>query len=90
MNVYQKTMWAWICVAVAAAASGLSAMYVSGWFVLPFFGVVFGGGFVLRRIECPKCGTAASYDGTLAGRRFYGGFIHRNCRRCGWDLKKIP
>ena len=65
-------------------------MYFSAWFALLFFGVVLGGGIILRRIVCPKCGTEVRYDGAIWGRRFYDGFIHRECRQCGWDLDKLP
>jgi len=64
-------------------------MYISSWFVIPFFGVIFGGGVILRQIACPKCGTAVCYDGTIWGERHYNGFVHRQCRPCGWDRGKL-
>ena len=88
MSAYGKYIWAWIGVFAAALSCGLGAVTLSAWFAALFLGVVFGGGILLRRIACPKCGTPVCYDGAIRGRRFYDAFIHRECRQCGWDLDK--
>lgn len=63
-------------------------LYVSNWFIVPFLALVFVGRFALRGIDCPKCGTPVTYQGTFFGVRIQGGFIHRKCQQCGWDLDK--
>ncbi|MGH9439289.1 MAG: hypothetical protein ACRD22_15690 [Terriglobia bacterium] len=76
---------------VAIAVSfGALAIYVSKWFIVPFFASVFIPTFFIDRIVCPKCGTPVSYQGSLAGKRLRGGFIHKKCKKCGSNLDGIP
>jgi hypothetical protein len=65
---------------------GLLALYLSAWFAVPFLALVFFMPFVLKGIICPKCGTPVTYQGTFFGVQVQGGFIHKNCQQCGWDL----
>lgn len=65
------------------------ALYVSVWFVLPFFAVIGFSPILLNKTTCPNCGTPVTYQGSILGFRIRGGFIRRRCQQCGWDLRKI-
>lgn len=88
MTAYKKNLLAWLCIMVSALSMGLASMYVSNWFLIPFFGIIYTCRFYLQRISCPNCGTPVTYQGTFGGFRIQGGFIRRKCQQCGWDLDK--
>jgi ribosomal protein S27AE len=73
---------------IAVLTLSLLSLYVSNWFLLPFFALIFSAQFLLKRIVCPNCGTPVTYQGTFAGFRVQGGFIRKKCQQCGWDLDK--
>lgn len=89
-TIYQKNLIAWLCIMSLCFLFGILFLYVSIWFMLPFFAVVGGAPFFLNKIRCPNCGTPVTYQGTIAGLRIRGGFIRRKCQQCGWDLRKYP
>ena len=65
---------------------GIFFLYVSAWFSIPFFSVVFGTYFALKRIVCPNCGVSVLYKGSLMGMTIEAGFIRKRCQKCGYDL----
>ena len=67
---------------------GLLILYVSPWFMAPFFGLIYLSPLAFRGIDCPKCGVPLTYQGTFLGIRINGGFPHKFCRECGCDLSK--
>jgi hypothetical protein len=88
VTAYRKNLLTWACVIAVELTIGALGIYLSKWFFLPFFLLIYAIPFVLRGIVCPKCGTPVTYQGTLAGFRIQGGFIRRTCQQCGWDLDK--
>jgi hypothetical protein len=91
MTAYQRNVRAWVIIMSVALSIGLLALYVSNWFILPFFGwTLIVPHLLLKGIDCPKCGTPVTYQGTFFDFRIKGGFIRRKCQQCGWDLRKQP
>jgi rubredoxin len=88
MTAFRKNVFAWACLMGASFLFGLGALYLSEFFLVPFFALIFSAKFVLDRITCPNCGTSVTYQGTFAGVKVSGGFIRRRCQQCGWDLDK--
>jgi hypothetical protein len=86
MTAYRRNQVVWTCIMMVSLTMGLLALYVSTWFLVPFFGMVFVIPYVLAGIVCPKCGTAVTYQGTFFGVRVKGGFIRKQCQQCGWNL----
>jgi len=85
---YRRFVRIWAYVIVAGLALILLFLYVSGWFVVPFFGLIFLIPYFLRNLACPHCGTPLTYQGTWAGTRITGGLPRRKCQECGWDLTR--
>jgi hypothetical protein len=69
---------------------GIGILYVSEWFIAPFFMVIAGAYFFLHRITCPNCGTPVTFQGVYAGIRIQGGWIRQRCQECGWDIRNNP
>lgn len=88
MTAYRQNLLAWALIMAIGLALVLAVLYVSQWFVLPFFAFVFVPQFFLRRITCVRCGTPVTYQGTFFGKRVMGGFIRRSCQQCGADLDR--
>ena len=88
MTAYKKNLLAWSCIMGAELLIIVAILYVSSWFLVPFFIIIYNARYVLYRITCPNCGTPVTYQGTIAGFRIQGGFIHKKCQECGWDLDK--
>src|SRR5512135_2629666 len=88
MTPYRKNIRAWIIIMSIGFILILSALDVSSWFFVPFAIFTYIPQFFLNRITCPNCGTPVTYQGTFCGLRIKGGFIHKNCQECGWDLDK--
>ena len=86
MTTYQRNCLTWACIIAVELTIGLAAMYLSNWFVIPFFVGIAVVPFLLNRITCPKCGTRVTYQGKFFGFRINGGFIRKKCQECGWDL----
>lgn len=90
LSPYRRFLRAWVAIIGVELLVGLLALYVSVWFSVPFLGGVFLMPAILRGIDCPKCGTPLTYQGSIAGIRVSGGFPHKTCRECGCDLSKGP
>jgi len=88
MTAYKKNLLAWALIMAVGVALGLAAVYVTSWFLVPFFAVVVSVRFVLNRITCPNCGTPVTYQGEFRGIAIWGGFIRRHCQKCGFDLNQ--
>jgi hypothetical protein len=88
MTAFRKNVFAWACIMGAIFLFGLGALYLSEFFLVPFFALILSAKFVLDRITCLNCGTSVTYQGTFAGVKVSGGFIRRRCQQCGWDLDK--
>jgi ribosomal protein S27E len=63
-------------------------IYVSNWFALLVFALVFALPHFLRKITCPNCGTPVTFQGGIGSLSVEGGFIRTKCQACGWDLRK--
>jgi hypothetical protein len=85
MTPYKKKLLAWFCVMVLALSMGILLVYVSVWFVLPFFGIVFSGHLFLKKISCPQCGEPLTYAGEnpLVSGQVLSSIFSKNCLRCG-------
>jgi hypothetical protein len=90
MTAYKRNLFAWACIMIVGLTLIALSLYVSTWFLAPFFGIVFFAQFVLKRIVCPKCGTPVTFQGKIAGVRIQGGLIRKKCQQCGWDLNTNP
>jgi len=90
MTAYRRNIVAWVCIIALELLIGISAIYISNWFIVPFLIIIYTIQFILERITCPNCGTPVTYQGTIAGIRVRGGFIRKRCQQCGWDLDKNP
>lgn len=92
MTALTRNRLAWAAFMLAGLCFGLAGMYISNWFVIPFFANVFGGGFMLNRIVCPNCGAPLTYEGPRWIDRVAApsAWWRKNCAACGWDLSKNP
>ena len=92
MTAVNKNRFAWAGILVASLCFGLGAMYLSAWFVVPFFVNVFGAHLILRGIVCPNCGASLTFEGQGLVDRLGvpSAWTRKNCAACGWDLAKIP
>ena len=88
MTAYRKNLLAWAIIMLIGLSLIISALYISGWFLVPFFLFIYVPQFFLNRITCPNCGTPVTYQGTFSGIRIRGGFVRKKCQECGWDLDK--
>ncbi|MBR7779074.1 hypothetical protein [Undibacterium rugosum] len=88
MTAYKKFLLTWLVIMVIGFLIIFSFLYVSDQFVLPFLLFIFISQIFLSKIICPNCGAPVTYQGKIAGTRIYGGFLHRKCRACEWDLNK--
>lgn len=84
-----ENMIAWACIMSLGFILSILFIYLSVWFIIPFFLIIFCARFVFNRIVCPSCGTPVIYGGSIWGLQIYGGFFWKKCRKCGWDLR-IP
>jgi hypothetical protein len=87
-TAYQKNVMAWMCLMGIEFTFGSLVLYVSTFFIIPFFIVIGCAPFILNRIACPSCNTPVTYQGSIAGMAIQGGFIRKKCQRCGWDLRQ--
>ncbi len=89
MTTYRQNQIAWASIIVVGLSVGLLALYVSTWFLIPFFAMVFVIPRVLKGIDCPKCRTPVTYQGTFFGKQIFGGFINKKRQQCDWDLNTV-
>lgn len=87
MTAYRRNLLTWAAIITIELTIGAMGLYLSNWFLVPFFLLVFAIPVALRGIVCPKCKTPVTYQGTFAGRRISGGFVRKRCQQCGWDLE---
>lgn len=88
MTAYRKNVVTWLCFMAVGLSFILGMLYVTEWFVIPFFILVASSYYIFNKITCPNCGTPVTYQGKLANFRIKGGFIRKKCQQCGWDLRK--
>jgi hypothetical protein len=88
MSAYRKFVQAWLFIISVELGFGAFGLYLSPWFFVPFFATLFVVPRVLKGIDCPNCGTPVTYQGSLGPFKISGGFVHQQCRNCGWDLKR--
>lgn len=88
MSAYRKFVQAWLVIIGVALGFGALGLYLSPWFLVPFFAtVLILPRALLKGIACPNCGTPVTSQGSLGRFQISGGFVHQRCRSCGWDLK---
>jgi hypothetical protein len=83
-----RTM-AWALFMLVQITFIVGALYLSSWLLVPFVIGVLTAPLLMNRIVCPNCATPVTYQGDVAGFRIKGGFVHRTCRQCGWDLDQL-
>lgn len=90
MTPYRKNLLAWALIFVLAMSMAAAAQYLSKWFVVLFFLVIFMAHRILNRITCPNCGTPVTHvgKGALGGFHTLAAFYRTKCEKCGWDLNK--
>ena len=64
----------------------LGAKFVSN--LIPIMGLLipFYIKCTLDKLKCPKCEMPVTYQGKILGESYFGGFLNRHCKNCGWDL----
>ena len=92
MTAFAKNRLAWACIMITGLALGGAALYLSTWFIVPFFANVFTGHIWLNRITCPNCATPLTYEGRslLARMAPPSAWSRKECAACGWDLRRNP
>jgi DNA-directed RNA polymerase subunit RPC12/RpoP len=88
MSAYKTNVVAWLALMGLLMALGVLALYVSTWFLAPFFVVVLSAQFVLKKIRCPHCGTPVTYQGEYGGSPLHAGLVRTHCQKCGHDLRE--
>jgi hypothetical protein len=88
VSAYARNIRAWLLIIAVAMTLIVAALYVSSWFSVLVFALVFALPHVLKRIVCPQCGTPVTYQGNINTLRVTGGFIRTKCQACGWDLRR--
>ena len=63
-------------------------MYVSGYFVVPFFANVFLWGWLARKLRCPKCQTPLAPAPGASLRAVLTSYRSVTCRQCGSTLSE--
>ena len=61
-------------------------LYLSNWFLAPFFAVILGMNSAIKGIKCPNCGTPVTFQGRIFGFAVHAGLIKHECQNCGWNL----
>ena len=88
MSVYRKMILMWCIVFGLALIIMATARFVSNLFpalglLLPFYIK-----HTLDKLKCPKCEMPVTYQGEFLGKSYFGGFLNRKCKNCGWNLDK--
>jgi ribosomal protein S27AE len=88
MSIYRKIILMWVVILLLVLIIILGAKYISS--IIPIMG--FSLPFIIKRtldkMKCPKCGMPVTYQGEIFGESYFGGFLNRKCKNCGWDLNK--
>jgi len=87
-SAYEKYLTAWIYTMSLGLLFGVSSLYISVWFMIPFWVVVFSGRYFFIRIRCPNCGTPVIYDASIANFQIFSLFFKPVCKKCGWNLRE--
>jgi hypothetical protein len=85
---FQRNFLAWSSVILLCLIFMALGLYVSQWFVLPVFLILFGSLPLLNSIVCPRCGTSLNAPGYLLGIPVPSGWRRKKCTKCGLDLTK--
>jgi hypothetical protein len=88
MSIYRKIILMWCVIFSLVLIIMLGAKYLSS--IIPVMGLSlpFVIKWVLDKMKCPKCGMPVTYQGKILGENYFGGFLNRRCKNCGWDLDK--
>ena len=86
MSVYRKVLLMWCVVLLLVLILMLGAKFVSN--LIPIMGLLipFYIKCTLDKLKCPKCEMPVTYQGKILGESYFGGFLNRHCKNCGWDL----
>ncbi|MES2149610.1 MAG: hypothetical protein V4508_07430 [Pseudomonadota bacterium] len=64
MTVFAKWIWSWAGFFVGGLITGSLAANESSYFILLFFGNLLVWSIIIRKIECPGCGTPVYQQST--------------------------
>lgn len=92
MTTYWKNVFTRAWTGSVALVFASTALYLSSWFVIAFFGWwLLVAPIFLKKICCQNCGKAINPQSTtLFGIAFNAGPSRENCVNCGSDLKSQP
>jgi hypothetical protein len=94
MTAYKQNLLSWACFMILIFSTGSAVLYISKWFILPFFIIVFTAHIFFDKITCPSCGAPVTYEGgskregPFARFGIPSAFFRKKCANCGWDLNK--
>lgn len=89
MTTYKKNLVTWAWTMSACFLFGLSALYISTWFAMLFFGSIFCASLLLKRVTCAACGEPINMQRTrMPGLPFNAGPFRQVCANCGSSLKE--
>lgn len=78
----------WCAVFILLSIIMLEAKYISNVISIMGLSLPFIIKGTLDKMKCPKCGMPVTYQGNILGKSYFGGFLNRRCKHCGWDLDK--
>ena len=90
LTVYQKVASIWAGIFFIGIILGALFIYISTWFMIPFFAVIGAGSFLLNRVVCPNCGARINYETSFFAVRVPLVFMRDKCKECGRNLKSNP
>jgi hypothetical protein len=67
---------------------GFLFVYASGYFAVPFFANVFLWGWLIRKLQCPRCHTPLAPTPGASLRAVLASYRAVACRHCGSSLSK--
>ena len=89
-TIYKKVFTIWACIFFFGFGFGIALIYISSWFIIPFFAVIVVGAYFLKRITCPNCGHHLIYERRICGIRVPYVFMRPMCKMCGSDFDTDP
>ena len=84
MTLYGRGILTMAAIMGAGLSFGILAIHRSAWFMVPFFGVVFGAHLITDRLMCPKCGHPVLNP--PPGSLWPKSLFQAHCANCGHDL----
>lgn len=89
MSIYRKVLLMWCVVFLLVLILLLGAEFVST--LSPVMGLLipFYIKNTLGKLKCPHCEVSVTYQGKILGESYFGGFLNRHCKNCGWDLDNL-